>query len=72
MLATVLVLPGGLVLLAAVALAVVLMRTSRGQRFLIPLKRRIPPRVRSHAKRIIALLAVEKIFLPEANTVRPA
>ena len=72
MLATVVVLPGGLVLLAAIALAIVLMRTSRGQRFLIPLKRRIPPRVRTHAKRVIALLAVEKFFLSGANTVRTA
>jgi hypothetical protein len=72
MLATVLVLPGGLLLLAAVALTILLMRTPRGQRLLIPFKRRIPPRVRAHAKRVMAILAGEKIFLPETNTVRSA
>ena len=70
MLATVLVLPGGLVLLAAVVLAIVLMRTAHGQRLLIPLKRRIPPRVRAHAKRILAIVSGEKLFLPETTTVR--
>jgi hypothetical protein len=72
MLATVLMVPGGLVLLAAVALAVVLMRTERGQRLLVPLKRRIPPRVRAHAKRLMAILSGEKLFLPETTTVRSA
>ena len=70
MLAAVVMVPGGLVLLVAVALAVVLMRTARGQRLLVPLKRRIPPRVRAQAKRLMAILSGEKLFLPETTTVR--
>jgi len=70
MLATVLVVPGGLVLLVAVALAIVLMRTATGQRLLVPLKRRVPPRVRARAKRILALATGEKLFLPAPTRVR--
>jgi hypothetical protein len=62
MLATLLVLPGGLMLLASVAFVVVLMRTERGQRLLVPLKRRVPPRIRANAKRVLALVAGEKLF----------
>jgi len=64
MLATIVVVPGGLVLLVALALAIVLMRTATGQRLLIPLKRRVPPRLRVHAKRILAIATGEKLFLP--------
>jgi len=70
MLATMMVMPGGLVLLIAVALAIVLMRSERGQRFLIPFKRRIPPRVRARAKRVLALAAGEKLFLSAPPSVR--
>jgi hypothetical protein len=70
MLATMMVMPGGLVLLVAVALAIVLLRTSRGQRLLLPLRRRIPPRLREHAKRVWAIATGEKLFLPEATQVR--
>ena len=69
MLATVVVLPGGLVLLAAVALAILLMRTERGQRLLVPVKRRIPPRVRTQVKRVMALVSGEKLFLPRPTEV---
>ena len=72
MLASALVLPGGLVLLVAVALAIVLMRTARGQRLLVPIKRRIPPRIRTHAKRFMSMLAGEKLFLPGSTTVHTA
>lgn len=72
MLATVVVVPGGLVLLIALALALLAMRTARGQRLLIPFKRRVPPRVRAQAKRILALVTGEKLFLPGATTVHPA
>lgn len=72
MLATVMVLPGGLVLLAAVVLAIVLMRTPRGQRLLVPVKRRIPPRLRAHAKRVMALVTGEKLFLPSSRSVHSA
>jgi hypothetical protein len=70
MLATVVVMPGGVVLLIALALAIVLMRTQRGQRLLVPLKRRVPPRLRVHAKRVLALVSGEKLFLPPATSVR--
>lgn len=63
MLATILVMPGGLVLVVALALAIVLMRTQTGQRLLVPLKRRVPPRLRVHLKRIAALARGEKLFL---------
>lgn len=63
MLATILVMPGGLVLFVALALAIVLMRTGTGQRLLVPLKRRVPPRLRVHVKRILALASGEKLFL---------
>ena len=64
MLATIVVMPGGLVLFVALALAILLMRTDRGQRLLVPLKRRVPPRLRVHAKRILAIATGEKLFLP--------
>ncbi len=67
MLATVLVVPGGLVLLVALALTIVLMRTPTGQRLLVPLKRRVPPRVRAQARRVLAILSGEKLFLPQSR-----
>jgi len=70
MLATIVVVPGGLVLLVALALAIVLMRTATGQRLLIPLKRRVPPRLRVHAKRILAIATGEKLFLPAPTRVQ--
>ena len=71
MLATVIVLPGGIAILIAVALAIALMRTPTGQRLLVPLKRRIPPQLRARAKRILALATGEKRFLPAATHVHP-
>lgn len=71
MLATVMVMPGGLVLLLAVVLAIVLMRTPSGQRLLVPLKRRVPPKLRAHGKRILAIVTGEKLFLPAPTSVRP-
>jgi len=70
MLATVVVMPGGVVLLIAIVLAIVLMRTERGQRLLVPLKRRVPPRLRAHAKRVLAIVSGEKLFLPPPTSVR--
>ncbi len=65
-LATVLVLPGGLMLLAAVTLLIVLMRTARGQRLLLPLKRRVPPRMRARVRWILAVVTGENLFLPRS------
>ena len=72
MLATLVVMPGGLVLLVALSVAIVFLRTSRGQRLLVPLKRRVPPRIRAHGKRVLAIAAGEKLFLPEPTQVRSA
>jgi hypothetical protein len=71
MLATMMVMPGGLILLVAVALAIVLLRTSTGQRLLLPLNRRVPPRLRAHVRRVLAIATGEKLFLPAATQVRP-
>jgi hypothetical protein len=68
MLATVVAMPGGLMLLLAVTLVIVLMRSARGQRLLAPLGRRVPPRLRAHAGRVFAAVTGEKLFreLPTA------
>ena len=70
MLATVMVVPGGLVLLIALTLAIVLARTDPGKRLLVPLRRRVPPRIRVQAKRILALATGEKLFLPASTRVQ--
>jgi predicted PurR-regulated permease PerM len=69
MLATVFLIPGGLLVLVAVALVIVLARTSRGQRLLVGVKRRVPPRVRTRVKRVLALVRGENIFLPQPPPV---
>jgi predicted PurR-regulated permease PerM len=72
MLATIFVVPGGLMLLAAVALVILVARTQSGQRLLAGIKRRVPPRVRARARRVLALTRAEKLFLPTANSVHSA
>jgi hypothetical protein len=69
MLATVVVMPGGLMLLLTVALVVLLMRSERGQRLLAPLARRLPPRLRARARRVFDTLRGEKIFLPARSAI---
>jgi hypothetical protein len=64
LLTTVLVMPGGLVLLGALMLTILLARTSRGQRVLVAFKRRVPPRLRAQLKRGLQLMQAEKLFLP--------
>jgi hypothetical protein len=71
MLATVLILPGGLMLLAAVTLVVLLMRTQRGHRILVPLQRQVPPRLRAQAKRVLRLVSGEKDFLSDPPPALP-
>ena len=68
MLATVLVMPGGVMLLVAVTLVIALMRTERGQRLLAPLGRRVPEGVRTRARRLLGVVTGEKLFreLPSA------
>ena len=72
MLTTVLVVPGGLLLLVVVALGILFMRTARGRRLLVPFKRRIPPRVRVRAKRILAIATGGKLLLPAHPPLRQA
>lgn len=72
MVATVVVLPGGLVVLLALALVIVLARTAWGQRRLIALWRRVPPRLRARVGRTLALVRGENVFLGGAPPVRPA
>ena len=69
MLATVVVMPGGLLLLLSVAFVIALMRTSRGKQLLAPLGRRIPPRLRAQGRRVFAALVGEKLFLGPPSPV---
>lgn len=71
-LATVVLMPGGLVLLASLVLLVALARTGRGQRALAAFKGRLPPRLQHPVRRVLALASGEKHFLPEPPPVRPA
>lgn len=69
MLATVVVMPGGLLLLLSVALVIAMMRTDRGKQLLAPLGRRIPPRLRARAHRVFAAVAGEKRFLGPSRAI---
>ena len=62
MLTGMLLMPGGLVVLLAITLVVLLARTARGQRVLYSVKRRVPPRLRVHLKRALMLISGEKLF----------
>jgi hypothetical protein len=70
MVATLFVVPGGLVVLIVLALMIVLARTPWGQRRLAGVRRRVPPRVRARLSRIVALVRRENVFLPQAPLVR--
>lgn len=72
MLATVVVMPGGLMLLLAVALVIALMRTDRGKRMLAPLGRRVPSRLRAPARRIFSAVTGEKLFLVPPSAIHTA
>jgi hypothetical protein len=62
MLATMVALPGGLVALFAIALVVVMARTTRGRRTLLALKPRLPARLKSSFKRALRLVDGENWF----------
>jgi hypothetical protein len=62
LLATMLVMPGGLMLLLVVALALVAWRTERGRRALMLLKPRIPARVKAPIRKILVLASWENVF----------
>jgi hypothetical protein len=72
MLLTVLALPGGLMLLFAIAVAVVILRSQRGQRLFARLEPRLPRRLRAPVGRLLALVTGEKLFLPAPDPVPPA
>ena len=72
MLATVVVMPGGLMLLLAVALVIALMRTPRGKRLLAPLRDRIPQRLRAPARRVFCAVTGEKLFLGPPTAIHTA
>ena len=72
MLATMVALPGGLVALFAIALVVVMARTTRGRRTLLALKPRVPARLKTSFKRALRLVDGENWFLLGAPPVRPA
>jgi hypothetical protein len=72
MLATLLVLPGGLVALGALLLVVVLARTSRGQVALRLVSRRLPPRLKVPLRRMLVLAAGERPFLGSPRALHTA
>jgi hypothetical protein len=63
LLATMVVMPGGLLILAAIVCALILTRTPRGRRALVGLKKRIPDRVRAPLRRMVVLARGEQFFL---------
>ncbi len=72
MLATVVVMPGGLLLLLSVALVIVLMRTARGQRMLARVGHRVPRRLLAPAQRLFAAVVGEKLFLEAPSAIHTA
>ncbi len=72
MLAAMLVMPGAIPALILIALLVVLARTRAGRRLIVVARRRVPPRVRVRVKRVLALAAGEKSFLPTHPRVHSA
>lgn len=71
MLATVVVMPGGLVVLVALACAFLLMRSTRGRIALASLKKRVPDRVKAPLRRLLVLAQGEQLFL-EPPTQAPS
>ena len=71
LLATVVVMPGGLALLASLLLLVLLARTGRGQRALAAVRRWLPPRLQQPLGRALALACGEKLFLSGPPPVGP-
>jgi len=69
MLATMLLLPGGVITLVALVVVVLVARTPRGQQTVRALARRIPPRLQAPLRRAWALARGEKLFLPGAPSV---
>lgn len=72
MLATMLVMPGGLVLLTSIALLILLARTARGRRLLAVAQRRVPPRLRAYVKRALVMARAEDLFLGGPRSLHSA
>ncbi len=64
MVATLVVMPGGFVVMLSIVLLVLFARTARGQRALVGIKRRVPPRLRARVKQALVLVRGENLFLP--------
>jgi hypothetical protein len=62
MLATVVVMPGGLLILCAIACALLLMRSESGRRALELLRKRIPARVKAPLCQLLGFLQGEAVF----------
>jgi hypothetical protein len=69
MLATVVVMPGGLFMLCAVACVLVLMRSDSGRRVLVLLRKRIPPRVKAPLCQLLRFLRGEQLFRASSQHV---
>jgi hypothetical protein len=69
MLAAVAMLPGGLVVLCALACVLLLMRSEGGRRALNRLEGRIPPRVKEPLRKVLLLARGEQVFLRRAPPI---
>jgi hypothetical protein len=67
LLATVVVMPGGLLALCAIACALMLMRSDSGRRALSLLKKRIPARVKAPLAKMLRLMRGEQLFLASSS-----
>jgi hypothetical protein len=72
MLAMVVLVPGGLMALCAIALFLVLARTERGRRVLHLVRRRMPARLERPLRRTLALVRGEKAFLVQPPRLHSA
>jgi hypothetical protein len=70
MLATAVVMPGGLLLLCAVGCIFLLMRSDGGRRVLTGLRNRIPARIQLLLRRALLLTRGERLFLASGSRVR--
>ena len=70
MLATVVVMPGGLFVLCAIACVLLLMRSDGGRRAVASLKNRIPARVKEPLRKVLLLARGEQVFLAHSSEVR--
>jgi hypothetical protein len=72
LLATLMLLPGGLMALCAVVLVVAIARTRRGRSALLAVGRRMPPRVRAPVVRLLSRMGREPRFLDGPSALHSA